>query len=365
MASQELNQLRQQLGQIPPQSPERRRTLRQMGIQIQQSKGGLNHKLTLWIDQAKAIEEDLLPPILKTLCQRELLAQAIALIEQSGKLWQNYNPLDEDAYREAYLKTLEYFYRHYQDYDPSQAQVTTWLNFRLKNEFKTQQTKQYHRQQRQANAQSDAGEDLDLFNLLESPSDGEAARQMKTGIETWIATDPELPTVTIKNKPALSAQWLLQARFIEEQEWGQLAKKCGVTVATLSSFYERQCRGRLITFIEANYDFIPPDSPINPCEHLRGLLKDKALQKQHFEEKFNHWLATDPHLQTLTLRQKPSITAPHFLKTTLAILQKPRQGLTQVAAILEVDPKYLERFYEFHLLPFIQAFVHKIRREGR
>lgn len=365
MAFPELNQLSQKLAQLPPQSPERRYVLRQMAQQIQQSSHSLNQELTLWIEQAKAITETSFSPVLKTLCQREILAQAIALIEQSGKLWQNYDERYEDAYREAWLKTLEYFYRHYQDYDPSQAQVTTWLNFRLKNEFKTQQAKQYQRQQRQADPQNEAGDGLDLFDLLESPSDGEAARQMKAGIETWIATDSELPTVTIKNKPTLSAQRLLQARFIEEREWSQLAQEYGVAVATLSSFYERQCRGRLIAFIEENYDFIPPDSPINPCEHLRSLVKDKKLQKYRFAEKLNHWLSNDPHLQTLSLRQKPSITAPKFLQTTLEMIQKPRQGLTQVAEVLGVEPKHLERFYEFQLLPLIQAFVHKTLQEDR
>ena len=151
----------------------------------------------------------------------------------------------------------------------------------------------------------------------------------------------------------------MQRRFIEEVEWGELAKAFGVTVATLSSFYERQCRTRLIQFVEANFDIVPPDTPINPCEHLRGLAKQQRFRHLDFPDCLSEWVESEPRLQTLALRGKPEITAQLFLKQVLLTLERPRQGLVQVAAALGADPGELERFYEFQLMNLVLDFLHK------
>lgn len=48
---------------------------------------------------------------------------------------------------------------------------------------------------------------------------------MRQGIEDWLQSDQELVGVTVKNQPTITAQLLLQKRFVEEVEWSQLAKE--------------------------------------------------------------------------------------------------------------------------------------------
>ncbi|WLT39132.1 hypothetical protein NON20_05620 [Synechocystis sp. B12] len=360
-----LDYYRQRLGQLSPVSAKRKQILRQIFSEVVRIAGDdVNLQLQLLIEQAKKLSGDGLDPIQKTLCEREILAQAMGILEASEKLWRNYEEQYQDAYAEAWLKTLEYFYRRYRDYNAQQAQVATWLNFRLKNEFKTQREKQYQqRQQVQSSTSEDDREDL--LAMITSPSYGQDADIMRRGIENWLQSDTELVGVTVKNQPAITAQLLLQRRFIEEVEWSQLAKEYGVAIATLSSFYERQCRGRLIAFMESNYDFIQPDTPINPCEHLRGLLGKKELRQNQFEQQLQEWIETESTLRELRLAQKPGITGQRLLQELLLTIRKPRQGLTQVAQSLGVEPGELERFYEFQLLPHILQFVHKNLSQSR
>ena len=362
-----IEKLRLQLGQLRAQSPDRPKLIRQLlqlideaiTVESVSQAERLNWTVQILIEQAKKLSQDNLSPIQQTLCQRELLSQAIAMIEQSGKLWRNYEEQYRDAYSEAWLKTLEYFYRHYEDYDPDKAQVATWLNFRLKNEFKTQRTKLYRQAEQIIETTELEDDGHDLLAMMASPSYGDQAKIMKDDIEDWINQDPDLRTISIRNQPQITAKALLQRRFIEEVEWGELAKAFGVTVATLSSFYERQCRTRLIQFVEANFDIVPPDTPINPCEHLRGLAKQQRFRHLDFPDCLSEWVESEPRLQTLTLRGKPEITAQLFLKQVLLTLERPRQVLVQVAAALGADPGELERFYEFQLMNLVLDFLHK------
>ncbi|MGA1622796.1 MAG: hypothetical protein ACO36E_08725 [Synechocystis sp.] len=357
----EIEQCRLKLGSIAVDSPERRKLIHELLQQIEQGidTNTVNVKVQILIEQAKKLSQDNLAPIQQTLCQRELLSQAIAIIEQSGKLWRNYEEAYRDAYSEAWLKTLEYFYRHFEDYDPSKAQVATWLNFRLKNEFKTQQGKLFRQTEQTVQTNHLDDESQDLLAMMASPSYGEQANLMKDEIETWIEQDPALKTTSIRHQPQITAKALLQRRFIEEAEWGQLANEFGVTVATLSSFYERQCRTRLIGFVETNFDIAPPDTPINPCEHLRGLSQQKPFRHINVHACLSEWVASEPQLQTLALRGKPEITAQLFFQQVLLTLQKPRQGLVQVAGALGVDSGELERFYEFQLMNLVLEVLHK------
>lgn len=358
---------RLQLGQLGAKSPDRPNCVHQLMVLINEAiiiesmnQGEqLNCAVQLLIEQAKKLSQDNLTPIQQTLCQRELLFQAIAMVEQSGKLWRNYEERYRDAYNEAWLKTLEYFYRHFDDYDPDKAQVATWLNFRLRNEFKTQQAKLFKQTQQKVQSNNLDDDGHDLLAMMASPSYGDQAQLMKNDIEDWINQDPDLQTTSIRNQPQITAKALLQRRFIEEAEWSQLAQDYGASIATLSSFYERQCRTRLIQFVEANFDIVPPDTPINPCEHLRGLAKQQRFRHLDFQGCLSEWVESEPRLQTLTLRGKPEITAQLFLQQVLLTLEKPRQGLVQVAAALGVDPGELERFYEFQLMDLVLDFLHK------
>ncbi|MBD2654761.1 hypothetical protein H6G45_14975 [Synechocystis sp. FACHB-383] len=361
----ELDGDRQKSGKLPLASAERGPWKKRMFATVALVAGNdVNCQLQILIEQAKKLSEDGLHPTAQTLGEREILSQAMALLQASGKLWRNYQEQYADAYAEAWLKTLEYFYRHYREYDPSKAQVATWLNFRLKNEFKSQQIKIQQQQQRQIQASTEE-EGEGLLAMMASPSYGDQAKVMSEGIAQWLEESPQLAEESIKNQPQLTVKVLLEQRFLREVPWGDLAKEYNVSVATLSSFYERKCRPKLVNFIQSNYDFITPDTPVNPCEHLRSLLTQKQWHKLNLGDRLQQWLESEPCLQEIRLREKPEITAQIFLRETLAVLQQPRQGLIQVANRLGVEAGALERFYEFRVIHQVLAFMHKIQREQR
>lgn len=193
-----LDYCRQRLEHLSPASGQRSHWQRQMGTEVAHIAGDdVNRQLQLLIEQAKKVPGDALDPIQTTLVVREILAHAMGLLEASGKLWRNYEEQYQDAYAEAWLKTLEYFYRRYRDYDPQQAQVATWLNFRLKNEFKTQREKQYQQRQQVESSTGEDGDRQDLLAMMVSPSYGEQAGLMRQGIEEWLQSEQELVEVTV------------------------------------------------------------------------------------------------------------------------------------------------------------------------
>ncbi len=92
----EIEQLRRGWGLLAPQTPERSKTIRrilQLAEKIAQSTSEksntqdvLDRQAQILIEQAKKLAGDGLSKITHTLCQRELLSQAIAVVDQSGKL---------------------------------------------------------------------------------------------------------------------------------------------------------------------------------------------------------------------------------------------------------------------------------------
>jgi hypothetical protein len=218
----QISQIRQKLGQIELKSSNRASLLRSLSQMLVDATEGLdgakeicNRQVEILVEQAQALSQDGLNPIQRTLCEREILSQAMALLEASGQLWRNY----QERYADAWLKTLEYFYRHYREYDPSKAQVSTWLNFRLKNEFTSQKIKIQQQQQRQIQASTEE-EGEGLLAMMAFPSYGDQAKVMNEGIVQWLEESPELAKESIKNQPQLTVKVLLQQRFLREVPWG-------------------------------------------------------------------------------------------------------------------------------------------------
>jgi hypothetical protein len=72
-------------------------------------------------------------------------------------------------------------------------------------------------------------------------------------VSRWAEADVngELQHIHIEGQPDVNCQTLILRRLPPETSWKDLAKEFGLSVSTLSSFYQRQCMPRLRKFGES------------------------------------------------------------------------------------------------------------------
>lgn len=188
--------------------------------------------------------------------RQKSLTKLIRLI--SKKLWQENTPYYEDALQQTWV----YFCQNIceaktgEPYDPTRGSVVTWLNAYLKRrlqDFYIDSQKQQARTAPKQNQRSKTGETaqtVDPVDKLEAPPD---VPSLLEEIRTWASKDPtsELRSVHIQGHPKVTCQVLILRRLPPETSWKTLAAEFGVSVSTLSSFYQRQCLPRLRKFGES------------------------------------------------------------------------------------------------------------------
>jgi hypothetical protein len=183
------------------------------------------------------------------------LTQIIRLI--SGKLWKENTPYYPDALQQTWV----YFCQNICErgtadpYDPNRGSVTTWLNAYLKRrlqDFYTDTQKQQASRALRQTRNSRLGEE-DEINWVENLAAIPDMPPILDEVKTWVEADPsgELGRVHIEGHPAINCQALILRRLPPETSWKNLAKEFGLSISTLSSFYQRQCLPRLRKFGEA------------------------------------------------------------------------------------------------------------------
>ncbi len=203
---------------------------------------------------------DLLLKLVKETCQhppgssqrqKGLTRLIQALTDQ---LWHTYDIYYQDALQQTWI----YFCRNLCEattaraYDPTQARVTTWLNAYLKrrlqdfrieeNDRRTKITSQSSNIIRQAD-----GTVVDPIDRLPAPPD---IPPLLEQVRTWVQTDAgdELKSIFMAQHPNVTAQLLILRRLPPETPWKELAEEFGLSIGTLSSFYNRKCLPRLRAF---------------------------------------------------------------------------------------------------------------------
>lgn len=175
--------------------------------------------------------------------RQQCLTQVIRLIEGSQKLWREDTPYYGDALQQTWL----YFCQNICEattgcqYDASRASVVTWLDRYLRWRL------QDLRNQANLNAQrtkicmalvSDRPEDA-VEELPARPDIPPILEETKN----WVLADPwgVLSQICVQNRPDLTAQVLISKRLPPEMPWQKISLEYGISVSTLSSFYQRQC----------------------------------------------------------------------------------------------------------------------------
>ncbi|MUG97495.1 sigma-70 family RNA polymerase sigma factor [Scytonema sp. UIC 10036] len=187
--------------------------------------------------------------------RQKRLTQIIRLT--SGKLWKESSPFYQDALQQTWL----YFCRNLcesttgQAYDPKLGSIVTWLNVYLRRRLQDFYRNQQRQQARTIStnfSQSRSGEDAEILDPVDNLAAEPDAPPILEEIRSWVETDSdgELSCSHIQGRPDVTCQVLILKRLPPEVGWKELSIEFGLSVSTLSSFYQRQCLPRMRKFAE-------------------------------------------------------------------------------------------------------------------
>ena len=171
------------------------------------------------------------------------LTRIIRLI--STQLWKENAPYYQDALQQTWI----YFCQNLCEgktgrvYDPQKANVVTWLNAYLKRRLQDGYINVQKQRAQTATgfpAGADAGERIDPVDKLPAQPD---IPPLLTDVKAWAEANPDqiLTRIHLTSYPQITCQFLILKRLPPEVPWKELAAELGVSVGTLSSFYQRQC----------------------------------------------------------------------------------------------------------------------------
>ncbi|MEH2107846.1 sigma-70 family RNA polymerase sigma factor [Nostoc sp.] len=187
--------------------------------------------------------------------RQKLLTQIIRLT--ANRLWRENTPYYQDALQQTWL----YFCRNVcegltgQIYDSNYGSVITWLNAYLKRrlqDFYLNQNREQATTVPLRIRQSISGGTSEIIDPVDNLPASPQAPPILEDLEIWAQTDSngELRGTYIKGRPDVNCQVLILKRLPPEVSWRELSKEFGLSIPTLSSFYQRQCQPRLRKFAE-------------------------------------------------------------------------------------------------------------------
>ncbi|MBN3883655.1 MULTISPECIES: sigma-70 family RNA polymerase sigma factor [unclassified Nostoc] len=187
--------------------------------------------------------------------RQKLLTQIIRLT--ANRLWRESTPYYQDALQQTWL----YFCRNVcegltgQIYDPNYGSVITWLNAYLKRrlqDFYLNQNREQATTVPLRIRQSTSGGTSEIIDPVDNLPASPQAPPILEDLEIWAQTDSdgELCGTYIKGRPDVNCQVLILKRLPPEVSWRELSEEFGLSIPTLSSFYQRQCLPRLRKFAE-------------------------------------------------------------------------------------------------------------------
>jgi hypothetical protein len=206
-----------------------------------------------------ATVEDELRRLVKEACKhppgsssrQKNLTRIIRLV--SGKLWRENVPEYQDVVQRMWLFFCENVCegKTGEPYDPNRSSVTTWLNYYLRRKlqsFYIDRQKQQSRTLSSRTIDPMTGDRED--NIIDRiPSQPDVPPILDT-VRIWVEADAkgELRKVHLEGYPQVNCQVLILRRLPPETSWKNLAEEFGLSISTLSSFYQRQCLPRLRNF---------------------------------------------------------------------------------------------------------------------
>lgn len=179
------------------------------------------------------------------------LTQLIRLLNQ--QLWHTSDAYYPDALQQTWI----YFCRNLCEattgnaYDPEVASPVTWLNAYLKRRLQDFQIAENRKRATTVSPASarigSGGDPIDPIDRLPAPPD---VPPLLAQVRAWANADADgtLAGLHITDHPEVTAQALILKRLPPETPWKALAAEYGISIGTLSSFYQRQCLPQLRAF---------------------------------------------------------------------------------------------------------------------
>ncbi len=180
-----------------------------------------------------------------------VLTQIIRLV--TVRLWRENTSYYQDALQQTWL----YFCRNIcEGYDPDRGTVVTWLNAYLKHRLQDLYLKTQEDNIRKASLgiqQLASGDKSDIYDPVDNIAAPPDAPPILENVQLWAEADilGDLRQTHIQGRPDVNCQVLILKRLPPEVSWKELGNEYGLTVSTLSSFYQRQCIPRLRQFAES------------------------------------------------------------------------------------------------------------------
>jgi hypothetical protein len=182
--------------------------------------------------------------------RRRLLNHLVKRVTASGKLWKEYTPYYGDALQQMW----EYCLTHLEEYDPTRASVTTWLNYYLKKRLRYFRDRSYRERNRRITPfSSDEDKNIDPIDRVSAPDDIEPVLDIWQKTLEWVQKDPDglLRETCFRKRADINAQVLFLKRFPQETPWKEIAADFDLDAAEtkdLPKFYNRKCLPLLRNF---------------------------------------------------------------------------------------------------------------------
>jgi hypothetical protein len=187
--------------------------------------------------------------------RQRALTQIIRLV--SNRLWRENTPNYQDALQQTWFFFVQNICESTtgERYDPSRSSVITWLNYYLKRRLQDALIANQKQQARRVPTlirQSRSGS-VELIDPLENVAAEPETPSLLDEVRTWAEDDisGELRQVHIEGHRHVTCQLLILKRLPPETSWKDLSTELGLSISTLSSFYQRQCLPRLRKFGES------------------------------------------------------------------------------------------------------------------
>lgn len=186
--------------------------------------------------------------------RQKYLTQIIRIVEKH--LWRENTPYYQDALQQTWL----FFCRNICDsgsaaqYDPERSTVITWLDTYLRRRLQDcyiNEREHNHSQMSGYQRQGRSGEMQEVHPLDCVEASPDIPPILET-VRAWATNDRkgQLRQLHIKGYPQVTCQLLILRRLPPECSWKELSEEFGISIPTLSSFYQRQCLPRLRNFGE-------------------------------------------------------------------------------------------------------------------
>lgn len=160
-------------------------------------------------------------------------------------------------YPDALQQTWIYFCRNLCEattgrvYDSEMATPVTWLNAYLKRRLQDFQIAENRDRATTISASSfTRREDNPLDPLDRLPAKPDIPPWLEQ-IKAWAESSRDLDEIHVSKHPKVTAKALILKRLPPETPWKTLSAEYGISVGTLSSFYQRQCLSKLRAYGKA------------------------------------------------------------------------------------------------------------------